>query len=81
MHKRTDLKGVLKFTLNQLQHVSVWSPSSGSVLYDDGDYTEKFWEHFNVNFNILLKQISCASVGNKKKNSDNSKMHGTNVKI
>jgi len=31
-HKRITLKGILTFTLNQLQHVSVWSPSSGSVL-------------------------------------------------
>ena len=27
-------KRVLKFTLKQLQHVSVWSPSSGSVTYE-----------------------------------------------
>ena len=31
MHKRISLKRVLKFTLKQLQHVSVWSPSSGSL--------------------------------------------------
>jgi len=34
MHKRFALKGVLKFTLKQLHHVSVQSPSSGSVLYE-----------------------------------------------
>ena len=34
MHKRTALKGVLKFTLKQLQHVSVQSPSSGSALFE-----------------------------------------------
>ena len=28
------LKGVLKFTLKQLQHVSVYSPSSGGALYE-----------------------------------------------
>jgi hypothetical protein len=33
MHKRFVLKGVLKFTLKQLQHVSLKSPSSGSALY------------------------------------------------
>jgi hypothetical protein len=27
-------KGVLKFTLKQLQHVSVQSPSSGSALFE-----------------------------------------------
>jgi len=32
MHKGIALKGVLKFTLKQLLHVSVWSPSSGSAL-------------------------------------------------
>jgi hypothetical protein len=34
MHKRTVLKGVLKFTLNQLQHLSMQSPSSGRELYE-----------------------------------------------
>jgi hypothetical protein len=34
MHKRTALKGVLKFTLKQLQHISVQSPSSGSALFE-----------------------------------------------
>jgi hypothetical protein len=33
MHKKNALKGVLKFTLKQLQRVSVQSPSSGSALY------------------------------------------------
>jgi hypothetical protein len=34
MHKRIALKGVLKFTLKQLQHVLVQSPSSGSTLFE-----------------------------------------------
>jgi hypothetical protein len=34
MHKRIALKGVLKFTLKQLQHVSVQTPSSGSALFE-----------------------------------------------
>jgi hypothetical protein len=34
MHKRITLKGVLKFTLKQLQHVSVQTPSSGSALFE-----------------------------------------------
>jgi len=34
MHKRTDLKGILKFTLKKLQHASVLSPSSGSVIFE-----------------------------------------------
>jgi len=38
---------------------------SYSALPDDGDYTETFWICFYVNFNILLKQLFCASVGNK----------------
>ena len=33
-HKRIALKRILKFTLKQLQHVSVQSPSSGSVLFE-----------------------------------------------
>jgi hypothetical protein len=32
--KRSVLKGILKFTLKQLLHVSVQSPSSGSVLFE-----------------------------------------------
>jgi hypothetical protein len=34
MHKRIALKRILKFTLKQLLHVSVQSPSSGSVLFE-----------------------------------------------
>jgi hypothetical protein len=34
MHKRIALKGVLKFTLKQLQHVSMQTPSSGSALLE-----------------------------------------------
>jgi hypothetical protein len=34
MHKRIGLKRKLKFTLKQLQHVSVQSPSSGSALFE-----------------------------------------------
>jgi len=34
MHKRIALKGVLKFTLKQLQHVSVQTPSLGSPLFE-----------------------------------------------
>jgi hypothetical protein len=34
MHKRNALKEVLKFTLKQLQHVSVKTPSSGSALFE-----------------------------------------------
>jgi hypothetical protein len=32
---------------------------------DDGDNTETCWSCFEVNFNILLKQLFCASVCNK----------------
>jgi hypothetical protein len=34
MHKSTAVKGVLQFTLKQLQHVSVQTPSSGSALFE-----------------------------------------------
>ena len=34
MHKRNALWGVSKFKLIMLQHVSVWSPSSGRAPYD-----------------------------------------------
>jgi hypothetical protein len=34
MHKRIALKRVLKFTLKQLLHVSVQSPSSGRALFE-----------------------------------------------
>ena len=32
--RRLKVKGILKFTLKQLLHVSVQSPSSGSVLFE-----------------------------------------------
>jgi hypothetical protein len=38
--------------------------SSNCTLPDDGDNTETCWSCFNVNFNILLEQLFCASVGN-----------------
>jgi len=34
MHKRVALKRILKFTLQQLRHISMQSPSSGSVLIE-----------------------------------------------
>jgi hypothetical protein len=34
MHNLIVLKTILKFTLKQLRHVSVQSPSSGSALFD-----------------------------------------------
>jgi len=34
MHKKIVLKRVLKFTLKQLLHISVQSPSSGSALFE-----------------------------------------------
>jgi len=34
MHKKITLKRVLKFTLKQVQHVSVQTPSSGSALFE-----------------------------------------------
>jgi hypothetical protein len=34
MHKRIALKRILKFALKLLPHVSVQSPSSGSVLFE-----------------------------------------------
>ena len=39
IHKRIALKGILKFILKQLQHVSVRSPSSGSALFDLAKFT------------------------------------------
>jgi len=34
MHKRSALKRILKFTIKQLQHVSVQLPSSGSAIFE-----------------------------------------------
>jgi hypothetical protein len=34
MHKRIALKRILKFTLKELQHVLVQSPSSVSILFE-----------------------------------------------
>jgi hypothetical protein len=39
MHKRIALKRILKFTLKQLRHVSVQSPSSGSALFGLAEVT------------------------------------------
>jgi len=39
MHKRIALKRILKFTLKQILHVSVLSPSSGSVLFELAEVT------------------------------------------
>jgi hypothetical protein len=39
---------------------------SNSRIPDDGDWTETRRSCFNVNFNILLKQLYCASVGKEK---------------
>ena len=39
MHKRIALKIILKFTLKQLLHVSVQSPSSGSTLFELANVT------------------------------------------
>ena len=39
MHKRIALERILKFTLNQLVHISVESPSSGSVLLELAEVT------------------------------------------
>ena len=54
--------------LNVLTNVTL--ASSNCTLPDDGDNTETCWNCFNVNFNILLKQLFCASVGNKTLISD-----------
>jgi hypothetical protein len=39
--------------------------SSNCTLPDDGDYNETCWSYCNVSFNILLKQLFCASIGDK----------------
>jgi len=36
---------------------------SNNMLPDDGDRTETCRHCFNINFNILLKQLYCVSVG------------------
>ena len=51
-----------------------------NTLPDDGNWTEICRICFVVNFNIILKQLYCASVG-KKKDFDIINMQGTNVKI
>jgi hypothetical protein len=39
MGKKISLKGVLKFTLKRLQHVSVQTPSSGRALFEFAKFT------------------------------------------
>jgi hypothetical protein len=60
MHKRIALKGVLKFTLKQLQHVSVYSPSSGSALFELALVTVV--ETMNQNTTISLVPNNAADI-------------------
>jgi hypothetical protein len=57
--------------------------SSNNALPDGGDCTETcrscFSANFNVNFKTVLRQFTCASVG-EYKNFDDIKMHGMYVK-
>ena len=52
------------------------------MLPDDGENNETCWRyfHFNVNFNTPLKTNSLV-YQLVIQNVDNSRMHGTNVKI
>ena len=43
--------------------ITITLAGSNNTLPDDGDCTETCRSCFNVNFNILLKQLYCASVG------------------
>ena len=43
--------------------ITITLASSNNTLPDDGDWTETCRSCFNVSFNILLKQLYCASVG------------------
>jgi hypothetical protein len=42
--------------------ITITLASSNNTFPDDGDQTETCRSCFNVKFNILLKQICCASV-------------------
>ena len=44
-------------------HQGAYYLSSKNTLRDDGNRTETCRSCFNVNFNILLKQLNCATVG------------------
>jgi hypothetical protein len=58
-HHRTDHDDV--FELIILIIITLASPKN--MLSDDDDCTERVRSCFNVNFNNLLKQLSCASIG------------------
>ena len=53
--------------------ITITLASSNNTFPDDSNCTETCRSCFNVNFNILLNQLSCASVG---KDFDNIKIHG-----
>jgi len=55
--------GIALFKLAEVMVATITSASLNKALPDDSDGTETCRSCFNVNFNILLKQISCASVG------------------
>jgi Na+/H+-dicarboxylate symporter len=48
---------------NEIILITITLASSNNTLPDDGDCTETCSSCFNVNFNIPLKQLYCASVG------------------
>jgi hypothetical protein len=54
LHKRIASRGILKFALQQIQNVSVSSPSSGSALFELAKVT--------VDKNIQLKYIGVVNV-------------------
>ena len=72
-HINTDLTKYAATPPNQPQRCilndyfnTVTLASSNNTFPDDGNWTKTCRSCFNVNFNILLKQLNCASVGKKK---------------
>jgi len=88
MHKGIALKTILNFTLKQLLHVSVQSPSSGSELYELAKVTVTLASSNNGlpdDGDCTETCSSCFSVNisivfKTIKHFNNIKMHGTIVK-
>jgi hypothetical protein len=71
MHKKVVLKGVLKFTLKQLQHLDDWLTVYRSItLVDfqlDGQNTYLFIYNTFIKILYIFRALPCLSSGNLRR--------------
>jgi len=75
--QQSSFKRILKFTLKQLIHVSVYSPSSGSVLFELAKVTVIKINSSVVWLHILLGPYWCVCGGCNVQNSEHCTTHTT----